>query len=372
MEEGRLGTVLRQEERHRKFVYMMNDIGRTRLGLYNNFLVKEQHENSTKMVKNFTGIRRSIVRQKVLRQCLEMRRSKVTARDGPYPSYGQYGGKPLWTMNRDIDKVIADNHPRLRRLKRVQEVMRQSLECGAILDDDAISRRVKAFFQLKQHSRGPGKTDDSPHRPPPLAKDLTDHRDNGRESRPRPPSSHPPQDPLKSFRQRKFKAAHRLPPIGDSSRGGVATTSAGSEPSLQPSVPAHAPRELPHPRTQDGKTITDSADDVSLKTDSIGRLRSFKLKPIPAIEELKEDEEDENLSGDEDGIPSVKRKEDSSVDSGLRELSVTDATSDNDSDSNSDKDKRNRQYNKANDLSKPRRKLILPPIQTTKALVSRN
>ena len=85
----------------------------------------------------------------MLRQCLEMRKRKVESRQ-PHGLYGRYGGKPLWTMSRDIDRVIADNHPRLRRARRVEEAMKTSLQTGAILDEAAMSRRLQAFFQLKE------------------------------------------------------------------------------------------------------------------------------------------------------------------------------------------------------------------------------
>jgi hypothetical protein len=51
-----------------------------------------------------------------------MRKRTITRKEGPRPTFGLYGGQPLWTLNRDIEKVIADNHPRLRRMKRVKEV----------------------------------------------------------------------------------------------------------------------------------------------------------------------------------------------------------------------------------------------------------
>ena len=57
MDEGRLAIVLRQEEQHRKFVYIMNDIVRSRLADYNKCLVREEHEASLKLVKNCVEVR---------------------------------------------------------------------------------------------------------------------------------------------------------------------------------------------------------------------------------------------------------------------------------------------------------------------------
>ncbi|XP_070177416.1 E3 ubiquitin-protein ligase RBBP6-like isoform X2 [Littorina saxatilis] len=160
MDEGRLGMAIRSEERHRKSVYMMNDMIRSQFSLYNSCLSQEQHESSIKLVKNCVEMRRTVVRQKVLRKCLEMRKRKILVRD-PSRRYGQYGGVPLWAMSRDIERVIADNHPKIRRMKRVQEAMQKSRDSGAILDADTVARRIETFFQLQQRRQ---QRDRSPER----------------------------------------------------------------------------------------------------------------------------------------------------------------------------------------------------------------
>ncbi|PVD21759.1 hypothetical protein C0Q70_17560 [Pomacea canaliculata] len=153
MDEGRLAMVLRRVEQQRKYVYMVNDIVRAQHGLLHGCLAREEREATLKLTKSTLEVRRAIVRQRVLLQCLDMRRRKVLARD-PTPMCGAYGGKPLWAMSRDIDHVIADNHPRMRRMRRVRDIMRRSLETGAILDKEAVSRRMDEFFEEKKKQDG--------------------------------------------------------------------------------------------------------------------------------------------------------------------------------------------------------------------------
>ena len=143
----------------------------------------------------------------MLRKCLEMRKRKICTRD-PSLRFGQYGGKPLWTMSRDIDRVIADNHPRVRRMKRVQEAMRQSLESGAILDNDAVSRRMEAFFQLQKART---QKDESPERP----------KDGGQSSSSAPSTSSP------------IRNVFKLPSLS----GSVGGVGAGQKPSPDPAQP---------------------------------------------------------------------------------------------------------------------------------------
>ena len=58
-----------------------------------------------------------MARQRVMRQCMEIRKRRTLARD-PLPALGRYGGLPLWTLHRDMDRVVAYNHPRLRWVAR--------------------------------------------------------------------------------------------------------------------------------------------------------------------------------------------------------------------------------------------------------------
>lgn len=300
----------------------------------------------------------------MLRKCLEMRKRKICTRD-PSLRFGQYGGKPLWTMSRDIDRVIADNHPRIRRMKRVQEAMRQSLESGAILDNDAVSRRMEAFFQL-QNART--QKDKSPERP----------KDAGQSS----PSASP------------IRNVFKLPSLS----GSVGGVGAGQRPSPDQAQPkpssqkgearaqdkqaagtASKPEGRPGLKDRLGGSSEAVADAVSLNVDSKGRLRGIRTRAIDTIHEGEDSGEEEGEEerrvesgtgggeADKAGRRTGGRRGQEQQSGAAREEGGGEAGG------RVKADERGKQYRANSDKhrSRPRSKLILPPIESSKALVSR-
>ncbi|XP_076436249.1 uncharacterized protein LOC143275845 [Babylonia areolata] len=379
MDEGRLAVVLRQEEQHRKFVYMMNDIVRARFGLYSNWLSREQHDSSVKLVKNCTEVKRSIVRQRVLRNCLEMRKRKIVARDPTRP-FGQYGGKPLWAMSRDIDHVIANNHPKIRRMRHVEQVMRQSLESGAILDEAAITRRMEAFLQLKkQHPQQQQQQQrKSPERrerflqqaptqrrnffkPPSRAADSEGATQGNRPSQTvQPPASADPQEEKKSARlsttRRDSTAARK-----ESATGKVKSSEAKKE-----------PPDNEHHKSSHSQGITSK---VSLDVDSKGKLQGIKIYRKDSIyggdaeAERKNPKSTRSTARTEESRSPARtgRTEQADV------LIIRSQGGDAGGGSNITEGGKKPQYRASDDksLKRSRSKLILPPIEPTKAMVSR-
>lgn len=144
MDEGRLGVVRRHEGYRRKGVYVYNEMTRSRWNTLNAHLTKEKYDSAVKFEKSTIMVRRAIVRQRVLQQCMKMKKQSVLKSNDSM--LGCYGGKPLHAFARDIDKTIAYMHPRLRRLRKVDEQIRDSLRLGKIITEDEIVRRVKHYL----------------------------------------------------------------------------------------------------------------------------------------------------------------------------------------------------------------------------------
>lgn len=144
MDTGRLGIVRRQENSRRKFVFMLNDVMKSHYEVVDDCLSREKFEIGIKYDKSLVPVRRTIVKQRVLQQCLKMKREsrKFTNRN-----LGAYSGKPLYTFSRDIDKFIADNHPRRRRLRQAEKALKESIERGKILDPTKIPEKIKQYFE---------------------------------------------------------------------------------------------------------------------------------------------------------------------------------------------------------------------------------
>ena len=271
-------------------------------------------------------------------------------------------------MSRDIDRVIADNHPRIRRMKRVQEAMRQSLESGAILDNDAVSRRMEAFFQLQKART---QKDKSPERP----------KDAGQSSPSAPP----------------IRNVFKLPSLSGSV-GGVGARQKPSPDQAQPK-PSSQKGEA---RVQDKQAASKAskpegrpglkdrlggsseavavgvADAVSLNVDSKGKLRGIRTRSIDTIHEGEDsgEEEGEEERRAESGTGGGEAGKAGRRTGGRRGLEQQSGAAREEGGGEGGgrvkADERGKQYRANSDKhrSRPRSKLILPPIESSKALVS--
>ncbi|XP_041368750.1 uncharacterized protein LOC121383055 [Gigantopelta aegis] len=147
MDEGRIGAVKRQEDKHRKFACILNEMIKSRETEYEKSLSRERYETSFRYVKNFMSVKQSLVRQKILQQCLAMRRRAAREDDPAVQMFGQYGGVPLHGFSRDVEQHIINMHPKIRRIRKVQKLLRESKQNGAILDEDATAERINNFFK---------------------------------------------------------------------------------------------------------------------------------------------------------------------------------------------------------------------------------
>ncbi|KAL3870777.1 hypothetical protein ACJMK2_038820 [Sinanodonta woodiana] len=153
MDEGRLGFVHRQENKHRKFNVVMNDVIKSRWETYDEYITKEKLRVDHRFQKSKMLIRRALVRQKVLQRCLKLRQETVNKRHIS-PNFGKYGGKPLVAFSRDIDAYIADNHPKMRRFRKIRKLIDDSIESGAILDENRAYQKVQTYFKERLETMG--------------------------------------------------------------------------------------------------------------------------------------------------------------------------------------------------------------------------
>lgn len=168
MDTGRLGIVRRQENSRRKFVFMLNDVIKTQCEVVDECLSREKFEIGVKYDKSFVPVRRSVVKQRVLQQCLKMRRGSRKFSDR---NLGVYGGKPLYTYSREIDKFIADMHPRHRRLRQAEKALKESIDKGKILDPQNIPHKIEQYFEKNW------KPDEPQIKPKPKIVDVQDSKD---------------------------------------------------------------------------------------------------------------------------------------------------------------------------------------------------
>lgn len=145
---GRLMNVRKQEDNHRKFLCVMNDVARNQHDYYKSYIQKELHYNISRQERYSVAARKAVTQKRILQKCLELRRQDTGA-DKDSCLYGHYGGQSLQSLNKDMDSFLAERHPRVQKRKHLDTVMKQSKEKGMILADDKISEKVRQYFTEK-------------------------------------------------------------------------------------------------------------------------------------------------------------------------------------------------------------------------------
>ncbi|XP_061183859.1 uncharacterized protein LOC133192034 [Saccostrea echinata] len=145
---GRLINVRKQEDNHRKFLCVMNDVARNQHDFYNAYIKKELQYNISRQERSSVAVRKAVTQKKILQKCLELKRED-TAASKDRNLYGHYGGKSIQSLNKDMDSFLAERHPKIRKKKHLDSVMKHSKEKGLILGTDKMSEKVRDYFVEK-------------------------------------------------------------------------------------------------------------------------------------------------------------------------------------------------------------------------------
>ena len=146
MDTGRLGMVRRQENSHRKYICILNDVIKSKWETEDQCLTREKFEIGVKHDKSSVGWKRKYVQQRVLQECLKMRKDTLHQTTSA-KKFGCYGGKPLYAFARDINKYIAEMHPRLRRERKVKKALSEAVQVGKILDPCVVATRMEKHMK---------------------------------------------------------------------------------------------------------------------------------------------------------------------------------------------------------------------------------
>lgn len=143
MDEGRLGNVRRREDTHRKYMCVINDVNKSRWELLDGYIKRDEHDTMFRLAKSVTSVRKSLVKQRVLQQCMKMRRDRL---DYSEKILGRYGGKPAEAFSRDVENVIDYMHPKRRRMRKLQSLKVQCIRDGAILLPTEVESKINEYF----------------------------------------------------------------------------------------------------------------------------------------------------------------------------------------------------------------------------------
>ena len=145
MTTTRLRNVYQHEQRQRKFVCVMNDVAKTRQDRYDHFIDAEKAEATQRSNNAIEHTRKNIVRQKVLKKCMQNKREEVEKKQAS-TIYGKYHGESVEHITGQIDSYMEHNHPRVRKAQKIRNLFEEGYQKGAILDKDTVKTKVKRFF----------------------------------------------------------------------------------------------------------------------------------------------------------------------------------------------------------------------------------
>lgn len=153
MSTTRLKVVNRQEQIHRKFVCVMNDVAKLQQESYEGHIEKEKQEVQQMCDKAIVCTKRNIVRQQVLKKCMKSKREEVEKQHAS-KIFGKYHGVTVERIAGQIDTLLEQNHPKIRRKKKIDELFQDGYSKGAILDSGTMHERITDYFErplIKSH-----------------------------------------------------------------------------------------------------------------------------------------------------------------------------------------------------------------------------
>lgn len=146
MDSGRVGVCHRLENKRRQFLIVVNDVARSKCDSYNDIVDKDKADADYRFEKSKMFVRRALVRQRVLQQCMKMRRTNLD-RNPHNNLYGRYGGRSIEQFGREIETFIAMNHPKIRRQRQIKRLMEEGLAQGKLLEQKTVSDKMQTFLQ---------------------------------------------------------------------------------------------------------------------------------------------------------------------------------------------------------------------------------
>ena len=158
MYAGRLGNVRKQEDSHRKFMCVMNEMARNRFDLTTNYIDKEMNYNTHRQDRSQVQIKREMVQRKILLKCMEMRREDTVDSDNNN-LYGHYGGRPMQAFHKDIETYKEETDPKKQKKKQINELMKTSRETGLVMGSAKMNEKVRGYLSKRWGVKYPEKSE---------------------------------------------------------------------------------------------------------------------------------------------------------------------------------------------------------------------
>ena len=136
MDGPRLKALGKQLNRSRKSSLIGIGKDKQKLDVYVKSLNKEKRSLDGKYHVRGTRLKKSLANVRGTQKVLKARKEQSFWEDSEEYPYGVYEGESLDSYRREIEQVINDKHPRLRRMRKVEDYMKTGRIMGRIMDND--------------------------------------------------------------------------------------------------------------------------------------------------------------------------------------------------------------------------------------------
>lgn len=146
--DGRLGVVKRQQDSHRKFMYIMNEVVKYRHDERKHYIDKERREDIQRKDRSASRVRKKAIHRHVLGKCLEINRENtLTSSTGNM--YGHHNGRSIDSFTSDVENYIARKDPKIKKQKDMKYVLKRYKDSGKILEEDQMTGKIREYFQTR-------------------------------------------------------------------------------------------------------------------------------------------------------------------------------------------------------------------------------
>ncbi|KAK3094112.1 hypothetical protein FSP39_024256 [Pinctada imbricata] len=158
MQDRRLSLIGKQLNRVRKTTSITNDKLKDRCSRYGKAMDRDKKSYQYKIWQKRQPLQRNFVHARGTMKCLKKHRDMTLVEDDPAKPYGMYGGMSLKDLHTEIECVIRDSHPRVRRIRRADKLLTDGRHDGRILGNREAREQLEIILNRpvfpKKRERG--------------------------------------------------------------------------------------------------------------------------------------------------------------------------------------------------------------------------
>ena len=147
MQDRRLSLIGKQLNRVRKTTSITNDKLKDRCNRYGRAMDKDKRSYQYKIWQKKQPLQRNFVNCRGAMKCLKKHRETVLFEEDMVHPYGIYGGLSLKDLQGEIECVIRDAHPKVRRVKRADKLLTDGRHDGRIIGNREAREQLEIILK---------------------------------------------------------------------------------------------------------------------------------------------------------------------------------------------------------------------------------